>query len=287
MIRQWIVAGTCLLSASCNGVLQPAPSLGEKNSGYSYIAIDPLPVAHTGFAKCPRRTPGGTPDVLDGLPHYASRVSTRLISGEAGVKGGPATVGTSGNTYELVQDFIAYDETNLRFTLAERASVQGKGGGAAGERPVARLMAENERARAPSDETVVPVYVGVGLRLTAIVTVLKGNVGLDFAAISGAARAERVKGGLVVQTLGVNGPRVATLMPLPGELNATTIQNAAVALGAIKALLYDADTGKTATVVGIHYPYREWDADKVNAIVSSLAGRPVPWKPCEGSGQSN
>jgi hypothetical protein len=287
MIRHWILTGSCLLAASCNGVLEPPTSLGDKNSGYSYIAIDPLPVAHSGFAECTSRTRGGTPDLLDGLHHYASRISTRLISGEAGAKAGPVTVGTSGNTYELVQDFIAYDETNLRFKVAPGALARGKGVTVAEERPVARLMIATESSTGANDETVVPVYVGVGLRLTAIVTVLKGNVGLEFGAISGAARAERVRGSLVVQTLGVNGPKIITLMPLPGELNATTVQNAAVALGAIKALLYSDDTGKAATVVGIHYPYPEWDPAKVNAIVTALAGTPIPWKPCEPSGQSN
>src|SRR4051794_1482198 len=48
-------------------------------------------------------------------------------------------------------------------------------------------------------------------------------------------------------------------MPLPGELNATTIQNATIALGAIKALLYADDIQRRARVVGIHYPFATED----------------------------
>jgi hypothetical protein len=106
----------------------------------------------------------------------------------------------------------------------------------------------------------------------------------DLGALSVAAKANRVNGGLVVQSLGLNGPKIAATMPLPGELNATTIQNATVALGAIKALLYADDTQRRARVVGIHYPFATQDPAMIDAILAALAAKPIVWKPCEYAG---
>jgi hypothetical protein len=179
----------------------------------------------------------------------------------------------------VTQDFIAYDETNLRFDVTVTGAEQ------AGATRHFRLLAEHDPG---TNVVIVPVYVGIGLRLTANVTVLKGNVSLsNLAALSAAATANRVQGSLVAQSLGLSGAKVMAIMPIPGELNSTTVQNAAVAIGSIKALIYDPDTAKWPRVVGIHYPFATINQKQVNDIVSALAARPIPWKPCATSGQSN
>lgn len=288
-----LLAAASLPLGGCNGALNPPQSIGDKNSGFRYIPVDPLPVSYTGFGDCPPRTAGASADVLDALPDLSVRVGTRLISGEASGKGGPVTIGVSGNNYELVQDFIAHDETNLRFEVPKDLTTERTGKGVTSvtttrSEPVARLLSAGETGPAEGKEIiVVPVYVGVGLRLSAAVTVRKGNVALDFGALGAAARADRVRGSLVVQSLGLSGPKMATLIPLPGEIDPITIQNAAVAVGGMKALLYASDTQRWPRVVGIHYPFAEWDPRMVNAIVAALAATPIPWKPCNKSGVSN
>lgn len=266
--------------AGCNGRLDAPGTLGDANSGFRYVAIDPLPVAHQGFAACPARPPNATADLLDALPDSASRVAVRNVSGQ--VSGGIPIfkAGVSGSTYEVVQDYISYDETHIRFEVPEETGTEAVA--TAGAAPQVRLLGDEER---PISGKVisVPVYVGVGLRLTATVKVRKGNVNLaDLGALSAAAEAEKVQGALVVQTLGLNGPKIAATIPMPGELNPTTIQNAAVALGAIKALLYAEDTQRQPRVVGIHYPFEQRDGAMINAIVRELATTPVAWAPCGG-----
>jgi hypothetical protein len=258
--------------------LEPPQSLGDQNSGFRYIALDPLPVSHGGFDRCAPRDPAGKPDLLDALPNLASRVATQTLSSSVGGGIAGVTIGVSGSSYEVIQDFIAYDETNLRFEVPATLSAEGSSGETA---PRVRVLDEGVPS-ASGREIVVPVYVGVGLRLSATVFVRSGSVNLtDLGAISAAAKAEKVTGGLVVQSIGLNGPKVAAIMPLPGELNSTTIQNATVAIGSIKALLYADDTQRRVRVVGIHYPFPHQDPAMINAITAALARHPVEWRPCE------
>ena len=141
-----------------------------------------------------------------------------------------------------------------------------------------------------SNEVVIPVYVGVGLRLTATVQILKGNVNLaSLGAIAASVEAQKAAGSLVVQTLGINGKQVAASLPLPAELNSTTIQNAIQSLGSIKAVMYDAEnTRVTPRVTGIYSPLQFNSPRLINAIVSQLAKARIPWSPaCIAAGSAS
>ena len=99
----------------------------------------------------------------------------------------------------------------------------------------------------------VPTYVGIGLRLTANLVVLQGSVDLgNLIAIGAAAQEKRVSGTLVIQTLGISGPSIAAIMPIPNEISASSIQNALVALGTIKGKIYDEATEISPRVVGTY-----------------------------------
>ncbi|HYE27943.1 MAG TPA: hypothetical protein VEA61_06900 [Allosphingosinicella sp.] len=281
-----LVAATALASlglAGCSGWLEPPQSLGDVNAGFRYIAIDPLPVSFTpDFGKCGPGT-GAAPGLLDALHDLAARVSTEQVSGEASVNIPVFSAGGSGSSYRVTQDFIAYDETPLRFAVPE----PGPGQSVEGNMGQARLLEDGEMPEKGERVVTVPVYVGLGLRLTANVTVRRGNVNLaDLGSLSAAAKADQVRGGLVVQSLGLNGTKVSAVLPMPGELNPTSIQHATVALGAMKALIEDPGTRRWPRVVGIHYPFATVDRTTVNAIVSALATRRLEWKPCESGGQS-
>jgi hypothetical protein len=130
----------------------------------------------------------------------------------------------------------------------------------------------------------VPVYIGVGLRLTATVRVIKGSANLSsLGALAAGVEAGTLNGSLVVQTLGINGKSVSTALPLPSELNQTTIQSAILALGSIKAILYDDKTLITPRVVGIYNPVGGGQ-QFVNGIISTMATNPVKWSPaCDTS----
>ncbi|QDG40092.1 hypothetical protein FJN14_17165 [Alteromonas mediterranea] len=127
----------------------------------------------------------------------------------------------------------------------------------------------------------LPVYVGVGLRLTATINVLQGNVDLSgLPAIAAEARAGNLNGTMVVQTLGATGPLVSSNLPLPSELDRTTIQNAILAIGSIKALLNDESMVLKPRVVGIYNPFGGGQSF-VNGVITSLALKPIEWqRPC-------
>jgi hypothetical protein len=115
----------------------------------------------------------------------------------------------------------------------------------------------------------VPVYVGVGLRLTANIKVNEGSVDLsNLFAIGAAAQAKQISGTLVIQTLGLSGVGVSSVLPMPSEINQTSIQNAIQSLGAIKAKMYDEGTLVTPRVVGV---YNNIGGNRtINGFISSI-----------------
>ncbi|VEL97261.1 hypothetical protein ALT761_02262 [Alteromonas sp. 76-1] len=137
------------------------------------------------------------------------------------------------------------------------------------------------RSKADFEPISLPVYVGVGLRLTATVTVTNGEVDLSgLPEIAAEARAGNISGTLVVQTLGATGPLVSSNLPLPSELDRTTIQNAILAIGSIKALLMDESMVITPRVIGIYNPIGGGQSFN-NGVITALATKPIVWKrPC-------
>lgn len=267
-------------------------SLGEKNASYSYIPLDPLPVVIRNGRNCPNG-PLDAKALLDNLPDNAVRVAIRQISGKGDATLGPAVLGSSGSRYQVTLDYISADTANIRFLIGLVKQVDGgrkmlpiRGElGPDDEIWVERLGDDTSGAQA--DEVVIPVYVGVGLRLTSTVEVLKGSVNLaSLGAIAASVEAERSAGSLVVQTLGINGKQVAASLPLPSELNSTTIQNAIQSLGSIKAIMYDTENTRVVPrVTGIYNPLPSNDPRLINAIVSQLARSHIPWSPpCSGVG---
>jgi hypothetical protein len=128
-------------------------------------------------------------------------------------------------------------------------------------------------------ERTIPVYVGVGLRVTADVTTLTGNVTISgLGGIGVDADAGKLSGSLVVQTIGINGPSVSAALPIQSELNRTTAMNAVVAVGSVKALLYDEETRVAPRVLGFYLPFVA-DRSMINSIVNALVSEPLEWEP--------
>ncbi|MBY0418567.1 MAG: hypothetical protein K2W88_10975, partial [Pararheinheimera sp.] len=127
----------------------------------------------------------------------------------------------------------------------------------------------------PNPDFVVPVYVGVGLRLTAHVTVKTGEVDLgNLFALGAAAQAKQVSGTLVIQSLGLSGEGVSPLIPIPSEINPTTVQNALMAIGAIKAKMYDGKITVVPRVVGV-YNNLGGGQETINGFISSILEKPL------------
>ncbi|PIB29000.1 hypothetical protein BFP78_15550 [Gaetbulibacter sp. 5U11] len=104
----------------------------------------------------------------------------------------------------------------------------------------------------------IPVYVGVGLRIQASVTVLKDSLDLNLGSLYGlgvAASRNQLNGTLVIQTLGISGENISPALPIPDRINETTIQAAMQSLATIKSKIYDSKTHIIPQVVAFGLPY--------------------------------
>ena len=267
-----------LLSLTACGPLRPPQTPASFFSGYSYVPLDPLPVKVVDGPNCGRGKPRG--ELLHMLPDNSVRIAVRQLTGKAELGFGPAQAGYEGNSYEVVLDYINADVANLRFAYDPPRQGEDRAAAMADAAAVSLARIEKGDPDPPGKEIVViPVYVGVGLRLTAIVTVHKGKVNLSsLGALSAKAEAGQVTGSMIVQTLGITGPKVTTALPIPSELNPSTIQAAIVSLGAVRALIPDAPgTVLKPRVTGIYNPIPNADQAVIHKIVSQLVETPVEW----------
>lgn len=288
-----------LIISGCSSSKKLPKTLGEENTTYSYIPIDPLPISKRPGNSCQLNT-NIYKDLLDALPDQAVRLATAQMNGSASGSFGPATVGYKNNTYQVVLDYISVDATQLPLYVKKvinegvskgktvplyDKSVKSKTDYIIKSAPRINPSIDNEykNKNDNGDLVIVPVYIGIGLRLTATIFVSEGSVNLSsLGAIAAEAEAGKLTGTLTVQTLGITGKSVATSLPLPSEINQTTIQNAILALGSIKAVLYDKEnTILTPRVVGVYNPIGG-GKQVVNSIISVLAEKPITWYvPCK------
>ena len=265
---------------------------------YGYVPVDPLPLQSvTSKETCDE---GATNDdwlePRDSLPDNAVRVAVRDISGNGELSVLSNDIGVEGRIYQVVIDYMNSDVANEDIYIAQY-DINGDQVPIDREGDVSSTYRISSTYRKKIGETdidvlnphtrqfTVPVFVGTGLRMTANVRILKGSVNLtSIGAIALAAEAGRIEGSLVVQTLGIAGQQVAGLLPLPSELNTTTVQNAIVALGSIKAVMYDEETLVTPRVLGFYQSYNISNPRIVNAMVTSMAKtRPTWWRSCHNS----
>lgn len=234
--------------------LPSTPGAAENAPSYGYFPIDPLPV------DIKLDPTDGAPvtmtDFLAAMPNETVRIAVGKVDASGKVSFGPVGVGAAGNSYVVIVDYIKFQSSSVPVKLDAQT------GGVT-------ILAAGTKAV----EKVVPVYIGVGLRLRADLVVLQGKVDLsNLAALGVAAQANKVTGTLVVQTLGVTGPSMTTLLPLPSDINTSTIQNAIVALGAMKAKLYDGGTLITPQAVGVYNSLG--GADAINSFISASLANP-------------
>lgn len=295
----------CAALAGCSA-LPDTQTQGEQTSGFTYIPLDPFSISTVPGDSCiadknntelSDKSEKYRP-LLESFPDNAVRVSIQTVDSKGNVTYGMAKVGASTANHTVTVDYINADSTNLPLWIKKEMEVYL----GAGAREVVSLNYRNggkykygseiftvsrEKPEDYKDYTEyhIPIYVGVGLRVTANIDQVTGNANISGLGVIGAeAEANRIRGTLVVQSLGINGKSVAAALPIQSELNRTTAQNAVVAVGAIKALLYEQETVKSPRVVGLYLPF-PGGKPLVNAIVSELSRQRIPWyRPC---GKSN
>jgi len=302
MIRIFLSIALLYLTG-CATITKPQ-SQGESESGFTYIPIDPFSVETKPGDSCIKTDSSTEPTppegrsykaLLDAFPDNAVRVAIEQLGVSGKITYGTSFVAAKNEQYKVTVDYINSDTTNIAFWISKKMQIYGTE-----KYETVPLLAPNNgkytydsemytvtRSKPNGEDAFfyaeynVPVYIGVGLRVTANVKQVSSDANISGLGVIGAeAEANKIQGTLVVQTLGINGKSIAAALPIQSELNRTTAQNAVVAVGSIKALLYENETVKSPRVVGLYLPF-PGGRPLVNAIISELSKERVPWpRPC-------
>lgn len=227
----------------CSSVLHNN-TLGDPKTAqtYGYQPLDPLPVAIAHKDSITNK------DVLNALPDETMRIAIGQFNVDGGISFGISNIGVKGSNYLITLDYIKFTTNSIGVTFKDS------------------LYILNDR----NPDLFIPVYIGVGLRLTANISVIKGSVDLgDLFALGAAASAGKITGTLVLQTLGISGESISATIPFPSEINSNSIQNAILSLGAIKAKIYDPKTIIRPRIVGV-YNSLGGGPKTINSFVSNL-----------------
>lgn len=313
----YLHASTCLLFAlTLNGcsTISSKTTPSETLSGYTYIPVDPFTVKTYPGNSCNRNTlqSENTVEVsqipyeqlLKSLPDNAVRTTVETFYANGAVTYGTAKISSAATSYRITVDYINADTTNVDLWIRRTAipkqteesdlnyTFTAKPQNISIFDPIDTSKYSSYRytvtTNQPKDSEIndysyfsLPVYVGIGLRVTADVNDVKSTANISgLGAIGIEAETGQLKGSLTVQTLGVNGQAIAAALPIQSELNRTTAQNAIVAVASIKALLYEDKTLVQPRVVGLYLPV-PGGKTLVNSIISELSSTRVIWeRPC-------
>lgn len=301
-ILKAVIMCSQILLFGCATTIPKPPA--EHLSGYTYVPVDPFSVKTNPGGSCGNEERSSNIDVeglpyktlLESLPDNAVRVSIEQYLKSGQVAYGVGTLSGEADSYQLTVDYINSDTVNVKFWIKKFAEVyktkkivpvklsqrtdSGKYTYSSETFEIIRASIDSKKPKG-YEEINIPVYVGIGLRVTASIESSKGEGKITgLGSISAQAESSGLKGFLVTQTLGINGPGVASALPIQSELNPTTAQNAIVSVGSIKALLYKNGTTVAPRVVGLYLPF-PGGKPFVNAIVSELSKERVVWhRPC-------
>ncbi|MGV8038566.1 MAG: hypothetical protein AB2L07_00280 [Thermoanaerobaculaceae bacterium] len=316
-----LLLSSCALVAKRAPLLPPTP--GETASAYGYVPLDGLAVRPTladescspwrdftpsksRFASPSEFLPtSASPDpyqpLLESLPDINVRFAVASFDTGGALTFGPAKITAKDRQYRAILDYVNVDAIPVTF-LISAIDAQGK------LVPPSRLIIERAKIKAyqatiqpmdvsgppaeatlaTSDLVTVPVYVGIGMRLSADITALEAGVALtSLGAIGLEAQGKRLTGTLTVQTLGITGEPVATSLPLPSTLDQTTIENGILAIGSNRAVVYRTGSSQdkggvvvTPRIVGLYSPIGT-DSALINALYSELSKSAPGWaRPC-------
>jgi hypothetical protein len=251
-----IIFLSTLMVTGCRNAL-PTTSGDPLNAvSYGYQPLDPLPVDV--FINGKKINPlTRQKEVLDALSDETIRLVMGEVTGSGQISYGTAKMGYKGHSYEIVIDYMKFQTYGKPFKYAVK-----------GDKTDVLTPTDTFASTAIVKHSILPLYVGVGLRLKASITVNEGDVDLgNLFSIGMAAQAKKVTGTLVVQTLGITGGEVTALVPMPTEISPTSIQNAIMALATIKSKIYDAGTKITPRTMGF-YNVLGGGQDVVNELIS-------------------
>lgn len=94
--------------------------------------------------------------------------------------------------------------------------------------------------------------VGVGLRVILSIFANKSKIALtDLFSIGFAAEANQLSGSLMIEIIGIKSDEVTSAIPLPSEINPTTIQLVMSSMATIKSKIYDSKTELIPQIIAV------------------------------------
>lgn len=304
-----LFVGIFLIASGCTAIgRNPAvpDTLASKASNYGYVPLDGLAIDQDFEAdSCAEFTapkgPKSFAPLSQSLPDITVRFAVASYEQSGGLSFGPAKFTAKGKSYRAVLDYVNVDAIPVTFLISAIAygftkklsDARGEGLAISGYN--VRVIDPNREtpssATENADLVTIPVYIGVGLRLSADVTALESGIPLvSLSAIGFEAQSNSLTGTLTVQAIGLPGETVASSLPLPSKLDQTTIENGVLAIGANRLNIYrykDNDMGAIPRVVGLYSPIGTEPA-LINAIYSELSKKRPKWsRPCKATAISS
>lgn len=189
--------------------------------------------------------------LLRDLDTETVRISLSTLGGDAKLNAGVVGVSVSGQSYVLIADYIKY------ITSSKKLDVSYDTIDDSGKKTVRQFSGS------------VPIYTGIGLRVRAEFQAHKNGLNISgLPAIAVAATSDGISGRLTVQTLGITGQEISSLMPFISDISVASIQSAVQAVAAIKAKIYEDSTTVYPKIVGFETPSR--DPALIRAITEKL-----------------
>ncbi|ARN76922.1 hypothetical protein BST97_02305 [Nonlabens spongiae] len=239
---------------------------------FGYVPIDPMPLLIKDYDS--HFTPANE-DYLKALPDESILVATGIHNLDGTISFGPIGGTIKGRKYTVIMDWIKY-KTIPKTIIRETDSISDK----------TFLYFETDNwskdekieTNQSKDKNSIPIYAGIGLRLMA--TFEADSLGMNVSGIfglSGSFSADKVKGNLIIQSLGVSGKSVS--LPLPSEINPTSIQNALMSISQIRALVYTSDAEDiqiTPRIVGFYNTVGK--VTNRHNMISALSSIEVPFE---------
>lgn len=271
-----------LIMSSCKVIKSATDKSGQsttqgdlKNAqSFGYQPLDPLPVEVNLKEKLTHDSTNFLPyntRLMNSLPDETMRIAIGEIDVNSNISFGTAKLGYAGSSYVVILDYIKFDTKSFPTKLI-KVNDKDSGMAKALVDTIGFVPLISDSKERP--DAVIPVYVGIGLRLSATVRVNSGNVDLgNLFALGVAAEAKQITGTLVIQTLGISGENISSIIPMPNQINTTTIQNAIMALGSIKAKMYQREVRVNPRIVGFYNNVGGGKATANQFISTFLSGK--------------
>lgn len=98
---------------------QVAATIGEIESGYTYIPVDPFPVETRLSASCKEGKQDSTALLLDSLPDNAVRMLVERFDKSGAITYGASKAGIKDESYRVTVDYINADTINVPISITK------------------------------------------------------------------------------------------------------------------------------------------------------------------------